>query len=243
MNTKLQSRQHKATRGAIYTTVALGAIALTVGVCLKATSALRDTPAEARPQVVAQDIGAKPTQADADAAPTDLAQTAAGIRITLSNPRREGDSANFDVCFPSPATGEWLLSGVSLQYDGQLIEDVVGTPIETDATQGQAYRCDTLSFTVPPTAETTSAFTLTIAALRATPREGEECTTYLTTVQSALDASASGIKLGCTQETWGANVTILSYPPSMTEAQAQEIAFSGDQFRIRGPWIFSGNTK
>lgn len=268
LNRQRNSRGRIAVRAALGT-LPFAALALAAGMAIRATSVSTPTmveaadsnPAELPPPQV---LPAQP--AHDSTAP--LEQTVRGVRITVSNPRLEGRVAKFDLCYHFPGPGNWLPRGIALQVGGKrIIDQVSGFPIqirgepidgrqlvttfrdgkETEEWQpaapgARASRCDTLSFAIGATPGKPARFELSIEALRYLPDEGFECQEYLAGVQSILEAAGSGIRLACTQEEWGANLTIEEFPSTMTQAQAEELfnSASDHYFNFYGPWKFSG---
>jgi hypothetical protein len=216
--------------------------------------------------------GTSPEAINSPVAAELLAQTVNGIEVTATNFRREGSQVKADVCFVTLDNSDWIIWSVSLKYakNGKPTEvsDFGTTPIELRefpvngqqrvitfgaggeknvhsepaATGQMGRRCDTLYFEVPVEADL-SNLNLTIHSIGASPDEGEACTFYLDKVQKALDVRKTGIKLQCTEESWGSSVTVVSKPASMSQEEADRIVFSDEFFTIKGPWTFATSVK
>lgn len=201
-----------------------------------------------------------------------LTQTVNGIEFTATNFRKEEDQLKADICFVLQDSSDWIVWKASLKYmqDGQEAElsDFGGMPIELrefpvngqqkvvtfqeagkktvhwePATAGQmGLRCDTLSFEVPAQADL-SNFEITIHSIGAYPDEGKTCDYYMNRVQNALDVRKTGIKLQCTEEAGVQDAKVISKPVSMSQEEAEQIAFSDEFFTLKGPWIFTGSLK
>jgi len=99
-------------------------------------------------------------------------------------------------------------------------------------------RCDTLTFIVPPDADLSNV-TVMIDAIATTPREGEYCSVYMPKIQQAMLARGISITLDCVDVNGALTMQILSIPPDMTQAQAEEIVYSDEFYSVKGPWSFS----
>lgn len=219
------------------------------------------TMSDASPEIINSSVGAGL-----------LAQTVNGIEVTATNFRREGNQVKADICFVVQDTSDWSIWKASLTYvtNGKSTEvsDFGGIPIELrefpvsgqqrvikfgaggeknvhsePAVAGQmGRRCDTLYFEVPVEVDL-SSLKLTIHSIGAYPREGEACDSYLKKVQKALDARQVGIKLKCIEESWGSSIKVINKPVSMSQDEAEMIAFSDEFFTIKGPWVFITSVK
>ena len=73
------------------------------------------------------------------------------------------------------------------------------------------------------------------------PREGEYCSAYMPKIQQAMLERGTGITLDCLDVNGVLTMQILSFPPEMTQAQAEEIVYSDEFYSVKGPWSFSFN--
>ena len=169
-------------------------------------------------------------------------QTANGIEVRMERASVEGKNVNADVCFTLPDTSDWGISSASLTYGGVLVQDYATTlvSLQEPAAGVPGKRCDTLTFLVPPDADLSNT-TIVIDAIAATPREGEYCSVYMPKIQEALLARGISITLDCADVSGVQTMKIMSMPPDMTQAQAEEIVYSPDFYSVKGPWSFSFN--
>jgi hypothetical protein len=233
----------------------------------EASDPLAASEALPAPRIVVSSWNDEPSALVASEQNSQLTRTVNGLQISVSNARIEDHQVKLDVCYERPDDDNWLLRGATLEYNGAQVSGFSAEPIEFRGTpvdgkqkvtvfrEGnpveawedsgitqKGQRCDTLAFDVEPSPNAVD-FTLAIQAVRMRPDEGKECDAYLNRVQLALNAQHPGIELKCTQEEWGANVTIASKPDSMSQEEAERIALSGDLFTINGPWVFAGTFK
>jgi hypothetical protein len=169
-------------------------------------------------------------------------QVASGIEVRMERASVDGKNVNADVCFTLPDTSDWGVSSASLTYGGILVQEY-GTTLVTlqePANGVPGLRCDTLTFVVPPDADLSNT-TIMIDAIAATPREGEYCSAYMPKIQQALLARGIGIALDCVDINNVLTMQITSFPPEMTQAQAEEIVYSPEFYSVSGPWSFSFN--
>jgi hypothetical protein len=169
-------------------------------------------------------------------------QSASGIEVQMQRASVEGKNVNADVCFTLPDESDWGISSASLTYGGVLVQDYGTTlvSLQEPAAGVPGKRCDTLTFLVPPDADLSNT-TIVIDAIAATPREGEYCSVYMPKIQQALQARGIGITLDCVDENGAQTMKIMSFPPDMTQAQAEEIVYSPEFYSVKGPWSFSFN--
>ncbi len=170
-------------------------------------------------------------------------QLMSGVDVRIDRAWQDGKQLNADVCFTLPDDSDWSIWKASLQFAGTTVTDF-GTTLQSlqapaDGQTGQ--RCDTINFYVPPDADLTNT-TITIEAIAAPPREGEYCDLYLPKIQTALQSRGVAIAIGCTPDANGVqNLQITSFPPEMTQEQAEAIVFSDEFYSIPGPWVFTFN--
>ena len=169
-------------------------------------------------------------------------QSASGFDVRIERASLEGKNVTAEVCFNLPDKSDWGISFASLTYGGTVLQEYGTTLVSLqEPTDGQAgQRCDTLTFVVPPDADLSNA-TISIDAIAATPREGEYCTVYMPKIQQALQLRGIGISLDCVDVNGVLAMKILSFPPEMTQAQAEQIVYSDEFYTVRGPWTFSFN--
>jgi hypothetical protein len=169
-------------------------------------------------------------------------QSASGIEVQMQRASVEGKNVNADVCFTLPDESDWGISSASLTYGGILVQDYGTTlvSLQEPAAGVPGKRCDTLTFLVPPDADLSNV-TIVIDAIAATPREGEYCSVYMPKIQQALQSRGIGITLDCVDENGAQTMKIMSFPPDMTQAQAEEIVYSPEFYSVKGPWSFSFN--
>jgi hypothetical protein len=256
-------------------TLVCAALALALGLSLRpwlsARPGVAGNQAQSHPVGLAQTPASSASSASAEVnvAAGQLLQTVNGVEVSAANFRLEGNQVKADVCFDRPDDSDWIIRKASLQFGKEGVNYFGFNPIEVrdlavngqqrvitfeagrkdvhfeQAADGQkGRRCDTLHFEVPPDADL-SNFTIAIHAIIANPREGEFCTTYLDKLQKVHDARNTGIRLQCTEEAGITNATIVAKPASMSQEEAENIAFSKELLieavGIRGPWTFTGS--
>ena len=169
-------------------------------------------------------------------------QVASGIEVRMDRVSVDGKNVNADVCFTLPDTSDWGISSASLTYGGILVQEYGTTlvSLQEPANGTAGLRCDTLTFVVPPDADLSNT-TIMIDAIAATPREGEYCSVYMPKIQQALLDRGIGIGLDCVDVNGVQTMQITSFPPEMTQAQAEEIVYSPEFYSVKGPWSFSFN--
>ena len=99
-------------------------------------------------------------------------------------------------------------------------------------------RCDTLSFYVPPDAVLTSVV-VTIDSIAALPREGDYCNLYMPKIQQVMQERGLAITLECVDVNGIPTMQITSFPPDMTQEQAEQAVYSDEFYTIKGPWTFT----
>ena len=169
-------------------------------------------------------------------------QVASGIEVRMERASVDGKKVNANVCFTLPDTSDWGVSSASLTYGGILVQEYETTlvSLQEPADGVAGLRCDTLTFIVPPDADLSNT-TIMIDAIAATPREGEYCSAYMPKIQQALLARGLGIALDCVDVNNVLTMQITSFPPEMTQVQAEEIVYSPEFYSVQGPWSFSFN--
>ncbi|MBK8618173.1 MAG: hypothetical protein IPN96_13880 [Anaerolineales bacterium] len=169
-------------------------------------------------------------------------QVASGIEVRMERASVDGKNVNADVCFTLPDTSDWGVSSASLTYAGILLQEYGTTlvSLQEPADGVPGLRCDTLTFIVPPDADLSNT-TIVIDAIATTPREGEYCSAYMPKIQQAMLERGTGITLDCLDVNGVLTMQILSFPPEMTQAQAEEIVYSDEFYSVKGPWSFSFN--
>ena len=167
-------------------------------------------------------------------------QTASGIEVRIERVSVEGKNVNAEACFTLPDNSDWGISAASLTYGGILVQEYGTTLVSLqEPAEGVAgLRCDTLTFIVPPDADLSNV-TVMIDAIATTPREGEYCSVYMPKIQQAMLARGISITLDCVDVNGALTMQILSIPPDMTQAQAEEIVYSDEFYSVKGPWSFS----
>ena len=167
-------------------------------------------------------------------------QTASGIDVRIERVSVEGKNVNAEACFTLPDNSDWGISAASLTYGGILVQEYGTTLVSLqEPAEGVAgLRCDTLTFIVPPDADLSNV-TVMIDAIATTPREGEYCSVYMPKIQQAMLARGISITLDCVDVNGALTMQILSIPPDMTQAQAEEIVYSDEFYSVKGPWSFS----
>lgn len=169
-------------------------------------------------------------------------QTASGIEVRMERASVDGKNVNADVCFTLPDTSDWGVSSASLTYGGVLVQEYGTTlvSLQEPAEGVPGLRCDTLTFIVPPDADLSNT-TIMIDAIAATPREGEYCSVYMPKIQQALLERGIGIALDCVDVNGVQTMQITSFPPELTQAQAEEVVYNPEFYSVKGPWSFSFN--
>jgi len=180
-----------------------------------------------------------PTQPPATAYP--LSAQAQVFAVTAGNFLTNGDKLDVDVCILIPDTQDWMIDQASLQVGGTQIPLSAGAlleykPAASDGTPGR--RCDRLSFNLPVDIDISEAI-LTVQSIAAPPREGQTCKFLLETVQKILDERNSGIKIACTEGPGYSDARVVRKPDTMSQAQAEQVAFSREYYSVEGPWTFS----
>lgn len=166
-------------------------------------------------------------------------QTANGFDVRIDHAFVEGKNVMADVCFNLPDHSDWGISYASLIY-GDVVLQEYGTTLlqlQEPADGKTGFRCDTLTFVVPPDADLSSAV-ISIEAIAAKPREGEYCSVYLPKIQQAMQTRGVDIVIDCVDVNGVTTMQILSYPPEMTKEQAEQIVYSDEFYTVRGPWTF-----
>lgn len=211
-------------------------IILLLAVFISACSAADQTQAT-QPAYV--DPASYPTAQVEIAAPN---QVASGIDVRMERASVDGKNVNADVCFTLPDNSDWGISSASLTYGGIFVQEYGTTlvSLQEPADGVPGLRCDTLTFVVPPDADLTNT-TILINAIAATPREGEYCSVYMPKIQQAMLDRGIGIVLDCVDSNGALTMQIMSFPPEMTQTQAEEIVYSEEFYSVKGPWNFSFN--
>lgn len=202
-----------------------------------------------------------------------ITQKKFGFDISATNFRYENEEIKADVCFQLPSTADWRVWEASLQAgDTNLLLSTIA-PRELTETlpngirrvttyqhgvswqdiphDGQPdYLCETLAFFSPTPginlAEIDLAqVKLVVQSIGALPREGQECSFYLDTVQSRLDAKGVAIKLDCVNQDRGATAIVAQKPANMSQADAETLVSreSMESFIVQGPWIFPSSVQ
>ncbi len=162
------------------------------------------------------------------------------FKISASNFRFDEDQVKVDVCLSLPDEQDWMLDRARLQLGALTLDQAGGELLEYQAAgeSGQpGRRCDTLFFEVNQQPELSNAV-LTIDSLSAPPREGQYCEFLLNNVQTILDQHGAGIKLSCTEQAGYSDAKVISKPETMSQAEAEQIAFSREYYGVDGPWQF-----
>lgn len=147
-----------------------------------------------------------------------------------------------------PAIAGSLLRSVETQPDGtrQLItyDPTTGNPLMEAAGAEIKFdlRCDEIEFVVTGTVPEKAVITLEVFSLWAYPAEGEECGAALQNAQKRLDAQQAGIRLGCEQSEYGAQVFAAKKPATMTDedASARVAEVWAQAITYEGVWTFTG---
>ncbi len=167
-------------------------------------------------------------------------QVASGVNVSVTRAWQDGKQVNADVCFTLPDSSDWSIYSASLQY-GDTVSTEFGTTLVSmqpagDGVPGQ--RCDTLSFYVPPDAVLTNVV-VTIDSIAALPREGDYCNLYMPKIQQAMQERGLAITLDCVDVNGIPTMQITSFPPDMTQEQAEQIVYSDEFYTVKGPWTFT----
>lgn len=160
--------------------------------------------------------------------------------ISATNFRLDEDQVKIDVCFNLPDQQDWMLDRARLQLGALTLDQTGGELLEYEQATSQGKpgrRCDTFYFEAPLNSVVSEAI-LTIESVSAPPREGQYCEFLLSTVQPFLDQRGAGIKVSCTEQTGYSDAKVISKPDDMTQAEAEQIAFSREYYRVDGPWQF-----
>jgi hypothetical protein len=169
-------------------------------------------------------------------------QVASGIDVRMERASVDGKNVNADVCFTLPDASDWSISSASLNYGGVLVQEFGTTlvSVQDPTNGGTGLRCDTLTFIVPPDADLSNA-TIVIDSIGAIPREGDYCAVYMPKIQQALLERGIGIVLDCFDVNGLLTMQITSFPPEMSQEQAEQIVYSDEFYTVKGPWSFSFN--
>ena len=166
-------------------------------------------------------------------------QSAGGIDVRMESVNMEGKNLNANVCFTLPDPSDWVIAYASLTYAGTLVQEFGTTQVslQEPTSGGIGLRCDTLTFIVPPDADLTNAV-ITIDAIGAMPREGDYCAVYMPKIQQSFLERGINITLDCADVNGVLTMQITSFPPEMTQQQAEELVYSPDFYTVKGPWTF-----
>ena len=167
-------------------------------------------------------------------------QSASGIDVQVEKAWVDGKNVNANICFTLPDASDWSIYSASLNYSGIVLQEYGTTMLSVQESQdGQAgQRCDTLTFVVPPDADLSNA-TIVIDSVGATPREGEYCSVYMPKIQQSMLERGIGIVLDCVDVNGALTMQITSFPPEMSQEQAEQIVYSDEFYTVAGPWSFS----
>jgi hypothetical protein len=207
-------------------------------------------PAVQQPQAVLPVILATPTgvvdpsypNAQAKVEPAASNQISNGIEVRMEGVALSGKNLNANVCFTLPDTSDWGILSASLTYNGTATQEfgTTLTNLQPPANGAAGVRCDTLTFIVPPDADLSNAV-ITINSIGATPRADDYCSLYMPKIQQALVERGMGIMLDCVDVNGALTMQITSFPPEMTQQQAEEIVYSDEFYTVKGPWNFPFN--
>jgi len=166
-------------------------------------------------------------------------QSASGIDVRMESVAMEGKNVNAYVCFTLPDTSDWGIALASLTYGGTTLQEFGTTQIslQEPLNGGAGLRCDTLTFIVPPDADLTNAV-IAIDSIGVTPRADDYCSVYMPKIQQSMLERGIGITLDCVDVNGMLTMQITSFPPEMTQQQAEELVYSSDFYTIKGPWSF-----
>lgn len=251
----------------LLSTLGIGALALGLGLAIRPWLTENRAEAGARPGLDAQaapgSYGTPQPEAisagESLATPDAFVQTSGGIQVSAANFRREDGRLKADVCFDLPDNSDWTIWAATLRYQGGLITEFGGTPIEVREPENsgkqrviyfdewrhtvawepappgaRGRRCDTLYFELPTRADF-STFTITIQWIAAAPREGEVCTpAYLERIQQALERRIAGVHIECKQQTLDSGVVeglrVVSAPSPSARQEAEALLSSTSFF-------------
>lgn len=211
---------------------------LLLAVFISACGSSAEQPVVVLPEILAPTVD--PSYPSAQVQLAQPNQTASGIEVRMERAVMDGKSLNADVCFTVPDTSDWSISFASLNYAGTVAQEFGTTLVSlNEPSNGQmGLRCDTLTFIVPPDADLSNA-SIVIDSIAALPREGEYCSVYMPKIQQAMLERGIGIALDCVDVNGILTMQIMSFPPEMTQQQAEEIVYSAEFYSIKGPWSFS----
>ncbi len=190
-----------------------------------------------------------------------------GVEVSISNVQYVGSRLRVDVCFSLPDGADWTLEGSYVSFGGPVVMWSETNPISlsrvmpdgtlqliTFAADGsksvatqpnsslvQGQRCDTVFFDGIPAK--LGPAELTIPAIVAEPREGEECSaTNLAKYQIVVSSRFPGVKAVCSTGTDAAGIEVKSVPPGVSTADVSALVSSEDflvnVYGLRGPWSF-----
>jgi hypothetical protein len=167
-------------------------------------------------------------------------QAAGGIEVRMERVLLEGKNVNAEVCFTLPDASDWGIWSASLNYGGVVLKEYGTTlvSLQEPANSQPGWRCDTLTFVVPPDADLAGVM-IVIDAIAAAPREDDYCALYMPKIQQTLLDRGIGIVLDCVDVNGVLTMQIVGKPPEMTQEQAEEIVYSDEFFTVKGPWTFS----
>lgn len=198
--------------------------------------------------------------------------SANGIQISVANFRVENNAFMTDMCHQNLDHNEWTVGLATIEFGDQKIfitsaamldinrifEDGSKETIEStdkltqsnqeninEKYQAFSYRCDTLSFNLPPETPLTEV-KLTIQYINASLPLSVGCFEQIETVQYLLDINNAGIQVGCVKSEFEnmtpSSFVILEKPESLTMDEAMKIVTttSNDLSRVYGPWVFTG---
>ncbi|GAB4543864.1 MAG: hypothetical protein Fur002_16570 [Anaerolineales bacterium] len=217
--------------------------AVVLSACQPAAS---DAPQQVQPPVIlppaptdsAYIAPSYPTAQVSVAAPN---QSFSGMDVRMESVTMDGKNLNALVCFTLPDSSDWGILSARLNYGGGIVLQEFSTmlvSIQEPTTGGAGLRCDTLTFLVPPDADLTNAV-IVIESIGATPRADDYCSIYMPKIQQALLERGAGIMLQCVDVNGAQAMQIVSFPPEMTQQQAEELVYSPEFYSIQGNWEFS----
>jgi len=164
-----------------------------------------------------------------------------GMDVRVDSVTIDGKNLNALVCFSLPDSSDWGILSARLTYGGGILLQEFSTTlvsVQEPINGGAGQRCDTLTFLVPPDADLTNA-TIVIETIGATPRADDYCAVYMPKIQQALLARGVSIVLQCADVNGAQVMQIVSFPPEMTQQQAEELVYSPEFYSIQGNWEFS----
>ncbi len=177
------------------------------------------------------DPASYPTSQSADVS---ASQLTSGINVRVERAWRDGKNVNANVCFSLPDPSDWAIWNASLSYGDSILQEYETTLLSTQ----NGERCDTLTFVVAPDADTSTAIII-VDAIGTTPRADEYCTVYMPKIQQTLNERGAGIILDCVDNSGLLTMQIVSYPPEMTQEQAEQMVYSDEFYTVKGPWVFT----